>query len=239
MPRVGILHCGEQEQESLDKLGPYENAFKTMLDNCLPDFWNYRIWRCFNNEIPVDVTESDVWIVTGSKHGTYEDIPWIKHISTFIQKLDELQHSRLLGICFGHQLIHQALGGTVVKSEKGWGAGPYPLTMHKAFAGLNIKDTCKLLAIHQDQVTVMAPEFELIAGSDFCPYAITHKGNNILTLQPHPEFEDRDLIYLYQRNRHNIGSKRVDEVLAGMGQPDHREQVRKQICQFLRPARNK
>lgn len=54
----------------------------------------------------------------------YEETPWIKTLLRYVRFLHESQaRVKLIGICFGHQLIAQALGGHVCKNPRGWEVG--------------------------------------------------------------------------------------------------------------------
>jgi GMP synthase (glutamine-hydrolysing) len=88
----------------------------------------------------------------------------------------------LVGICFGHQIIAQALGGKVEKSDKGWAVGHQTYFYGDTPIGAN--------AWHQDQVVALPEGADVIAGNDFCEYAALSYGGRILTMQPHPEFTD-------------------------------------------------
>jgi len=95
----------------------------------------------------------------------------------------------MVGICFGHQLIAQALGGKVVKSENGWGVGIYS---NKIIAGRDYipseQREFDLVASHQDQVVRLPEGGETIAGSDFCPIYMMSIGSHVFSVQGHPEF---------------------------------------------------
>jgi len=64
----------------------------------------------------------DAIVITGSSAGVYEDHAWLPPLRAFIQGA-YAAHTPMLGICFGHQIMADALGGDVRKSEKGWGLG--------------------------------------------------------------------------------------------------------------------
>ena len=95
----------------------------------------------------------------------------------------------MVGICFGHQLIAQALGGVVRKSEKGWGIGRH---VYRVVPGNGVIDGehIALACSHQDQVIEPPAEARTIMSSDFTPHAGLLYANGVtLSVQPHPEFE--------------------------------------------------
>ena len=71
-------------------------------------------------ERPASALDFDGWLITGSRHGVYDDLFWMPPLQDFIRELAD-QQIPLVGICFGHQIIAEALGGRVVKSDRGWG----------------------------------------------------------------------------------------------------------------------
>lgn len=138
--------------------------------------------------LPGRPTDADFWVFTGSRCGVYEGHDWIAPLETFIRDCS-LAKVRLLGICFGHQLIAQALGGTVQKSSKGWGLGVHRYSVDDWDAKLGPRPSELLIeAYHQDQVTVAPASARVLAGSDFCPHAVLYYQDFALTIQGHPEF---------------------------------------------------
>ncbi len=94
----------------------------------------------------------------------------------------------MVGVCFGHQLIAQALGGTVRKSEKGWGIGRHVYQVAPD-NGLLDGETIAAAASHQDQVITPPASARTIMSSDFTPHAgLLYANGTTLSAQPHPEF---------------------------------------------------
>ena len=163
MTHIGILLCDEHYPEAVEKYGTYDVDFKMMLAGEGGDEWIYSIWRCHEGEFPDSVLTCDAWIISGSKWGAYDSDSWIAQLKDFIRELDEAS-SKILGVCFGHQVIHSALGGIVEKSERGWGLGAYPISLYEHLGDLSPGLELRLLAMHQDQVQTMADGFALVAG---------------------------------------------------------------------------
>jgi len=175
--KIGILLTGHIPPELGEDFGEYWLMFEKLLDGHGFEFTNYAV---VDNEFPSSVHSEDGWLITGSKHGAYEDHVWIPPLEDFLRDA-YAQDIPIIGICFGHQILAQALGGKVEKYQGGWDVG----TTDYYLENEGIKS---LVAMHQDQVVELPQEAEVIARNDFCEYAgLAYKGN-ALSFQPHPEF---------------------------------------------------
>ncbi len=232
MRTLGILLCDDHRHDLIAKYGTYDQDFILMLEDISPGSFEYCVWRCHHGEIPESVEEADSWIISGSKWGVYDPDPWIADVKGFIRQLDDAQKV-VLGVCFGHQVIHSALGGHVAKSEKGWGLGAYPVNLINPLGNLEPGSQVRVLSMHQDQVMALAPEFDAIAHSDFCTYPITQKKQHILTFQSHPEFVDGMFVDLCHKIREKAGDELIDQVLQRAGEEDDRHQIRSLVFDFL------
>ena len=183
---VGILETG-RPPEALAEHGSYPKMFERLLGPASEQL-TFRTYAAIDGDVPTDPHACDAWLVTGSRHGAYERLPWM-------QKLEQLLRDAVaakvpvVGICFGHQLLAQALGGKVEKSDKGWGFGLQTYRVDEAPA-YNGRAPAKITvaALHQDQVIEVPTGGRVIASSDFCPNAAIAYGDTALSFQPHPEF---------------------------------------------------
>lgn len=185
MPRIGILEMGRPAPEVVVQYGHAPRWFRGYFGE-QPEL-TFADFPVFENGHVPDVKECDAWIMTGSSHSVYENVPWFPPMHRLIRHAVE-QDIPVLGICFGHQLMAQALGGKVEKSLKGRGIGIHRHELTDAgrelFKGL---DALHLVAAHQDQVVVPAPGSRLLATSPFCENAAFSYGPHALSLQGHPE----------------------------------------------------
>ena len=190
--RIGILQCGDIVPEMVAKYESYVPMFQRLLDSG-GDPFDYATWRVVGGEMPDAVDSCDGWVVTGSRHGVYEDFDWIAPLKTFLRDCVE-RGVPVIGVCFGHQILAEAMGGKVVKSEKGWGLGVhhYSATAHEDWFGA-LADGFSNYAIHQDQVIAVPPGATVLATSEFCEVAALAYGSPdrpvAISVQPHPEFQ--------------------------------------------------
>lgn len=176
--RIGILQCGQSPEQLRDSLGDYPDMFMRFLGN---RGFEFRVWHVEDMDFPADIHDADGWLLTGSRHGAYEGHAFIPPLEDFIRRAYAAAVP-LVGICFGHQIIAQALGGKVVKHPGGWVVGAQDYD----FGGEKVT----LNAWHQDQV-VTPPDDARVAGrSEVCEYAALVYGDRAWTVQPHPEFQD-------------------------------------------------
>ena len=174
--RIGILQTGLAPEALSDQMGDYPDMFARLLDG---QGFTFRTFRVVEGEFPADVHDCDGWLITGSRHGVYEDHPWIPPLEQFIRDAFAA-HVPVVGICFGHQIVAQAMGGKVERYAGGWAVGATDYD----FGGEKVT----LNAWHRDQV-VRAPEgAKVIATNDFCANAALLYDDRALTVQAHPEF---------------------------------------------------
>ena len=97
---------------------------------------DYIIDKAYNSEF-TDISESDVFIITGSKYSVYDNNAWILELEHFIKEIIAA-NKPILGICFGHQIIAKCLGGIVEKNALGWELGSYNLKLTDAGSKSNL-----------------------------------------------------------------------------------------------------
>jgi len=117
--KIGILQTGHAPDELRPVLGDYADLFTALLAG---QGFDFAVWNVVDGELPDDPRAADGWLITGSKHGAYEDHPWIPPLEALIRDA-YAAGVPLVGICFGHQIIAQALGGRVIKFPGGWMVG--------------------------------------------------------------------------------------------------------------------
>ena len=174
--KIGILRTGHSPENMIETMGNYDVMFERLLEG--NDF-EFQTFSVVDGEFPAGPQDADGWLITGSKHGAYEDHDWIPPLETLIRDINATGKP-MIGVCFGHQIIAQALGGKVAKFDGGWSVGRTEYTLNGKPVALN--------AWHQDQVVKLPETARVVGSSDFCANAMLTYGDNIWTVQPHPEF---------------------------------------------------
>lgn len=224
---IGILQTGEAPENLAPVSGDYPDMFQRLLaDQGL----SFRTYRVLDMEFPASVTECDGWLITGSRFGAYEGHAFIPPLETFIR--DAYAGAvPMVGICFGHQIIAQALGGKVEKFAGGWSVGPTEYD----FAGR----TLRLNAWHQDQVVARPPMAEVAACNDFCENAALVYGDRIFTVQAHPEFKTDFVDGLMKtRGKGLVPDTLMEAAGARLDQPVDSQILARRIADFFKAPRH-
>lgn len=148
----------------------------------------YRIYQTWQGELPADINGGEIYLVPGSLDSAYDDKPWIVALVNWIERA-YCRGAKLMGVCFGHQVIARALGGEVRKYDGGFGAGVRESRVIDDEMKRFFPDgTMRLLYSHHDQVISLPREAVLCATSDFCKNESFRIGRQVITFQGHPEF---------------------------------------------------
>ncbi len=221
--KIGILQTGLVPTELAETTGEYPAMFEQFLE---PHGFDFETWSVVQNVFPDGPQDADGWLVTGSRHGAYEDHEWIAPLEDLIRAIVAADKP-LIGVCFGHQIIAQALGGKVEKFGGGWAIGPQTYAF---------PDGAKTIqAWHQDQVTALPEGAQVVASNEFCKNAAVLYPGKAYTVQPHPEFDDTFIHGLLEtRGPGVVPDPLLKEASAKMGGPLDRADLGLQFARFFR-----
>lgn len=231
--KLGILKTDTVRPEWVPEFGEYPDMFIALLAREDPsiEFVTYDVEE---GNYPDDIDEVDAYLITGSKSSVYDDKPWIAKLMDFVRELDA-RKKRLVGICFGHQIVAHALGGKTEKSPKGWGVGRHTHCFTRIPAWHDQQGAAfDILVSHQDQVIENARGAKVLASSDFCENAVVQVGEHILTFQGHPEFVAAYSREIMDFRRNTIGEDVYQVGVASLGKAHEGQRVAQWIVNFLK-----
>ncbi len=221
--KIGILQTGHAPDALIGDTGDYDAMFRDLLGGHGFDFETYAV---VDNHFPDSAKAADGWLITGSRHGAYEDHDWIPPLEALIREI-AAKGQPLIGVCFGHQVIAQALGGKVEKFPGGWAVGRTDYAL--------LDDTVTLNAWHQDQVTELPEGAQVLGGNDFCKYAVLGYGDRIWTVQPHPEYSTGFIGGLIAtRGRGVVPDPQLDAARSGLDGPVDNSRIGAFMADFLK-----
>lgn len=232
---IGILKCDQAPPEIIKNIGDYDKSILNFLKITNYDI-KLQVFECHQNQLPTtrEINKIDGWIITGSKHSCYENIPWIEDLIDLIRYLDN-QKKKMVGLCFGHQIIAHALGARVVNNHLGWEVSVCsfkPNQLGQTF--FDHRSEINLICMHKD-IIVDLGESGLInlGGNRLCHIHSTIKNNHIFTLQGHPEYIPLNIEVLIELNQDSIPDDIIDNAKKNLYHCTNRVYLAKKICNFL------
>lgn len=184
--------------------GRYGTMFERLFQDAGAD-WEFDIFHTPKYEYPASFDAYGAVLLTGSKADSFSDEPWIVELRARVTTLLE-QKKKLLGICFGHQLIALCLGAKVGRAPQGWGVGRMSYDWHAADLPLAPEDSkLALLVSHQDQVLELPQNAVLLASNAHCAVAGYSIGEEVFCVQGHPEFVEDYSAFLMHKRRERLG----------------------------------
>ncbi|WP_394392668.1 glutamine amidotransferase-related protein [Shewanella woodyi] len=230
--KIGILQCDDVTETLQAKHGNYPKMFTRLFEDIDAQL-EFSVFRVMDGHYPSSVDDCDAYITTGSRFGVNDDEPWVVQFQHYIAKLFASK-KKLIGICFGHQMMVKALGGEVVKSPKGWGVGVATSMVTQQKPWMNgLSSEISLVVSHQDQVVELPEGTEIIAASDFCPFYMIQVNDHFLGVQGHPEFSkqySQDLMYA---RRDRIPKERIESGFESLSLPVDDKLVTRWMLNFL------
>lgn len=234
--RIGILMTATETPAFAAEFPDDGEAFHNLLSPLRPD-WRFDIVYVKDDIFPERVRDFDGYVITGSPATVTDDKPWIKRLLGFIREADT-EKIPMAGVCFGHQAITLALGGTVERAAQGWGYGVAETRYARFAPWMNpSKELVRLYTAHRDQVTVLPARAELLGGSVHCPIGSYRIGSHIFTTEHHPEMTVVFMRRLTEYLAAYLDPGMIAKARKDIEAPQDGQLMAQWIAQFLEEAR--
>lgn len=228
--KIGILETGNPPP----RLAASYPSYGRMVARLLGDPDDVTVFAVSDGHLPRLDDGFDAFVITGSPAGVEDGLPWVDALIGFLRAVDG--RAKLVGLCFGHQVMAAAFGGRVARSENGWGLGLHTYDVVAREAWMDGADTIAVPAIHQDQVIEPPPDAILLGGSAFTPYGVlAYRERKALSFQVHPEFDADYATALIEGHQPAIPHDEAfrARALASLKQPSDAKRVGAWIRRFL------
>ena len=227
MTRIAILETGAPPPALAARHGDYPAMFRDLLG----EGFAFETFDVQAGQWP-DPMAFDAAIISGSAAGVYETDAWIGDLLDWIRAAKG--RTRLVGVCFGHQAMAQALGGRVEKSDRGWGVGLHRYEVASPEPWMSpVAAAVAIPASHQDQVVEKPAAARVILRSDFTPFAGLAWGEDAISMQAHPEFTPAFATELTAGRHDRIDPALVERAVDSLKAPDDRGLVGGWIKAFI------
>ena len=186
--RIAILLTSNDDSDFAKRFPNDGEKFIALLKPNRPD-WHWETVSVKDNQFPDHIDDFDGYITTGSPASVHDGEDWMVRLERLIVELNAVKKP-LIGVCFGHQIIAKALGGTVSKNPQGWEIG----TSETRFTEpqdwmVPAQETLTLYAAHKEQVSKLPDGARTIGTTPGCPISAFAIDDHIMTTEFHPEMQ--------------------------------------------------
>ena len=229
---LGLLLCDREREQLTARFYDFPELFRRAFAPLAPGL-DWRIYDVPAGELPARVEDCDGYLISGSRHSTYEGLPWIEPLCAFVRALAAASRPAV-GLCFGHQLMARALGGEVRRAAQGWGLGVRDYETVGAASWMDPPlARFSVPVCHQDQVLALPRGARRLASSAHCENFVVEFAPHLLGLQAHPEVEPEFLDALIELRRDSLPPDLYDEARRSLGRPHDSHALKRWIAHFL------
>ncbi|KAF3483092.1 GMP synthase [Arthroderma uncinatum] len=241
--RVAVLKCDYPLPKTEEKYGTFGGLFKFLLGESTKALNRPDI---IDPEAGLEVSEYDVVkeaypaledvdaiLITGSKSDAFDSTPWIVKLVEFTAKALAQDRVRVIGVCFGHQIIGRALGVKVGRSDAGWEAAVHPLTLTDKGKEIFGVEQLSIMEMHRDIVFDLPPNVVCLASTPKCAIQGMYSPRKFISVQGHPEFDKDIVMEIMQTRKANYPPDVFDEAMKVIGNKQDGVLIGQAFVKFL------
>ncbi len=229
--RLGLLLCDQERAQLTARFYGFREMFERAFNVHAPSL-RWQIYDATRGDLPA-VAACDGYLISGSRHSAYESLPWIAALADFVRALADAARPTV-GLCFGHQVMAQALGGQVSRAPQGWGLGVCDYETVEATDWMTPPlPRFSVPVCHQDQVTALPTGARRLASSAHCANFVVEFTPRLLGLQAHPEVEPAFLEAIIDLRADSLPPELCARARRSLLRPHDSEALKRWILTFL------
>ncbi|KAH6850670.1 class I glutamine amidotransferase-like protein [Chaetomium sp. MPI-CAGE-AT-0009] len=214
--RLAILKTDEPIPAISTKLGGFDTIFTTLLRTACASLdppqtlesqltlTAHDVVRGDDSEYP-DPDAIDAVLITGSRAAAYANDAWVVRLAAFVRCLLGEGRVRVIGVCFGHQIVARALGARVAPSPAGWELSVTEVELSREGRWVFGGRAWNIYQSHRDAVLELPPGVVPLASTEKCPIQAMYVPRQLITVQGHPEYTPFIMNEMLQA-RHKAGA---------------------------------
>ncbi|EAQ86382.1 hypothetical protein CHGG_07635 [Chaetomium globosum CBS 148.51] len=247
--RLAILVCDEPLPRISTKLGQFDAIFTTLLRHACaslspPQTLESQLAITAHDVVRggpdtgayPDPDAIDAVLITGSRSAAYADDAWVVRLAAFVRGLLDGGRVRVIGVCFGHQIVARALGARVAPSPGGWELSVTEVALSKEGRRVFGGESLKMYQTHRDAVLELPRGVALLGRTEQCPIQSMYVRGRLITVQGHPEYS-RFIMSEMLRARHVAGAIAdgpYEDAMKRVGDPHDGLAMARVFLRFLR-----
>ncbi len=227
--KTALLICDHVNSD----LRHIQGGYTDMLVDLFPEL-DFEVFYVCDGHFPKHAKDFEAYLVNGSRLSVYDEVDWIVRLKMFVREI-HTEGKKYIGVCFGHQMLSEALGGKVTKSKHGWCVGVHSFEIVRPEKWMSpFQQNANLLMMCHDQVQVLPPGGVVLAKAEKCPICMFKVGDNMMGIQGHPEFsKDYDRALMELRTK-RVGKEKVEQGLETLTKTVDRSVFREWMLNFLK-----
>ncbi|KAK2737431.1 hypothetical protein FQN57_007521 [Myotisia sp. PD_48] len=212
--RLAILECDVPLSGTQTKYGGYGGVFEALLQASAKGLNQPHIVdpetgldiKKFNIQANPDdypkLEDIDAILITGARYNSYDDSPWILKLVKYTKEVLDHDRVRVVGVCFGHQIIGRALGSKVGPNEEGWEVSVYNIDLTEQGKQVLGLEKLRLHQMHRDIVYDCPPNVISLGSTPRCAVQGMYLPRRFISFQGHPEFTEEIVTELLQTRKY-------------------------------------
>ncbi|KAM0347850.1 hypothetical protein HYE67_003215 [Fusarium culmorum] len=208
--RLAILEADTPQPQTRDRYGGYTGVFTALLEAAakpkkLSELVSIKGYDVVNelHSYPA-IEDIDAILITGSRHTAFDNDPWILKLVEYTKKAIASNRVRVVGVCFGHQIVGRAEGAKCGRSNNGWEVAVTEVDLTAKGKEVFGLDKMRIHQMHRDIVDAFPKNSIPLGSNDICEVQGFYSPGKYITVQGHPEFNE-EIISEILFNRHTVG----------------------------------